>query len=266
MATLGEKAVGTKVKIPINGTLTNFIIVHKGNPNTQMYDTSCDGTWLVMENAYEKRMWNSVKSTDYENSEIHAWLNSTFYNLIDSAVRNGIKSVKIPYRKGETGTSVSYGANGLSTKVFLLSLKEYAPSESSYTSSAIPNDGDQLSYFTSDTKRAAKIGSSNTAQHTRTPYTAFNTDLCLINGYGKMSTTNSTYSSGIRPAFIFDSNAEYNSDGTLTVKTSMISGSVNIDGVQRELTGTGYININGVLREIAGTQMDIGGILKSSGG
>ena len=45
MATkLGDMAVGSTVKIKVNGTLTDFIIVHQGNPDPGIYDASCDGT------------------------------------------------------------------------------------------------------------------------------------------------------------------------------------------------------------------------------
>ena len=50
-ATIGTKAVGSIVKIKINGVLTDFIIVHQGLPGA-MYDSSCDGTWVLMKDCY----------------------------------------------------------------------------------------------------------------------------------------------------------------------------------------------------------------------
>ena len=44
MAKLGDMAVGSTVKIKVNDTLRDFLIVHKGNPDTSIYDASCDGT------------------------------------------------------------------------------------------------------------------------------------------------------------------------------------------------------------------------------
>lgn len=45
MATrLCNMAVGSTVKIKVDGTLMDFIIVHQGNPDSTIYDSSCDGT------------------------------------------------------------------------------------------------------------------------------------------------------------------------------------------------------------------------------
>lgn len=37
-------AVGGTVKIKVNGTVKEFIIVQQGNPDSTIYDSSCDGT------------------------------------------------------------------------------------------------------------------------------------------------------------------------------------------------------------------------------
>lgn len=44
MAKLGDMAVGSTVKIKVNNTLRDFLIVQQGNPDTSIYDASCDGT------------------------------------------------------------------------------------------------------------------------------------------------------------------------------------------------------------------------------
>lgn len=36
--------VGSTVKIKVDGTVKDFIIVHQGNPDSTIYDSSCDGT------------------------------------------------------------------------------------------------------------------------------------------------------------------------------------------------------------------------------
>ena len=123
-AKLGSKAVGSIVKIKVNGTLQEFIVVHQGIPSN-IYDKSCDGTWLLMNDIYENRKWSSSKSNDYRNSSINNYLNDTFLNLIDSDIRNIIRQVKIPYRHGKgSDREVNVGADGLSVKIFLLSACE----------------------------------------------------------------------------------------------------------------------------------------------
>ena len=37
---LGTKAVGSIVKIKVNGASKDFIVVQQGNPNTRTYDSS----------------------------------------------------------------------------------------------------------------------------------------------------------------------------------------------------------------------------------
>ncbi len=95
----GTKAVGSIVKIKVNGASKDFIVVQQGNPNTGTYDSSCAGTWLLMKDIYTTMKWDG-SNNDYKNSDVQSYLNGTFYNLIDSDIRNAIKQVKIPYQNG----------------------------------------------------------------------------------------------------------------------------------------------------------------------
>ena len=121
-AKLGTKAVGSTIKLKVNGSAKNFIVVHQGKPSS-VYDNSCNGTWLLMKDIYTASTFGN--SNSYKDSSIHSYLNNTFYNLIDSEIRAAVKQVKIPYQNGSgNGGSLATGANGLSTKVFLLSSYE----------------------------------------------------------------------------------------------------------------------------------------------
>lgn len=111
--------VGQSVYANVGGVRKEFIVVHQGLPSS-LYDSSCDGTWLLMKDIYEMRQWNSNSELLYENSSIHSYLNSTFLSLFDANIQSAIKQAKIPYLKGGKGGSVQSGANGLSCKVFLL--------------------------------------------------------------------------------------------------------------------------------------------------
>ena len=146
---LSTKAVGSTVKLKVNGTAKEFIVVHQGKPSS-LYDDSCNGTWLLMKDIYETRQWHSSDVNKLESSTIHSYLNSTFLNLFESNIKDAIKQVKIPYRKngGSGGTNQS-GANGLSCKIFLLSGYEvgWTTSDNQY----FPVDGAKLSYFESGT-------------------------------------------------------------------------------------------------------------------
>ena len=171
---LGSMSVGSTVKLKLGGTARDFLVVHQGLPSS-MYDSSCNGTWLLLKDIYTTRTWDS-SNNDYKNSDIHSYLNGTFLNLFDNDIKNAIKQVKIPYQNGTgSGGSVASGANGLSCKIFLLSGYEvgFSTSDSSY----FPRDGAKLSYFSSGTgsaannKRIANYNGSATSWWLRSPYT-----------------------------------------------------------------------------------------------
>jgi hypothetical protein len=122
---IGNKNIGDIVKIRVNGVLWEFIIGHKGKPS-EIYDgIFTDKVLVFMKDCYELRQWHSSNVNDYANSTIHSYLNSTFLNLINSNIREQVVQVKIPYRPGSgTSSAINSGANGLSAKVFLLSMQE----------------------------------------------------------------------------------------------------------------------------------------------
>ena len=260
MATLGSKSVGSTVKLKVNGTARNFIVVHQGLPSSA-YDSSCDGTWLLMEDVYASRVWDS-SNNDYANSDIHSYLNNTFINLFDSDIQSVIQQIKLPYHKGTgNGGTLTTGANGLSTKVFLLSYKETSLSGNSN----VGTEGAVLSYFNgaSNDKRVAKLNGTATSWWLRTVSTISTTTTYYVWSGGYASNAKCTTSYGIRPALVLPTTLEVSDDGTVAVPSGAITGSVNIDGVQRELTGKGYINIGGVLHELSDSSVNIGGTLKS---
>ena len=68
---IGSLAVGSIVKIKVDGSAKDFIVVHQGRPSG-IYDNSCNGTWLLMKDIYESRQWDSSNTNDYANSTIHS--------------------------------------------------------------------------------------------------------------------------------------------------------------------------------------------------
>ena len=83
---LSTKAVGSIVKIKVNGAAKDFIIVHQGLPSSA-YDASCNGVWVVMKDIYTTMKWDG-SNNDYLNSDMTAYLNGTFISLIDADIRN----------------------------------------------------------------------------------------------------------------------------------------------------------------------------------
>ena len=215
---LSTKAVGSIVKIKVNGAAKDFIIVHQGKPSS-IYDDSCAGTWLLMKDIYITRNFGGNNS--YKDSSIHAYLNGTFYNLIDSDIRAAIKQVKIPYQNGTTiNGSLATGANGLSTKVFLLSGYEVGWT----TGDSFLRDGAKLDYFESgsggNSKRVAYNGSSAADWWLRTPRPSCTQYTWNVTSNGSNAVCDCGHSVGVRPAFILSSTLVVSDDGTVSVNTA----------------------------------------------
>ena len=206
---LSTKAVGSIVKIKVNGAAKDFIIVHQGLPSSA-YDASCNGVWVVMKDIYTTSTFGNNNS--YKDSSIHSYLNSTFYNLIDSQIRAVIKQVKIPY----TNSGVQSGANGLSTKVFLLSGTEVGFSGVNYMNT----EGAKLSYFDSASKRVAYNGSSAAGWWLRSPRTDFSTYVWFVKSDGSSDYWYCSDTYGVRPAFVLPSSLVVSDDGTVSTNTA----------------------------------------------
>ena len=210
---LGTKAVGSIVKIKVNGASKDFIIVHQGLPSSA-YDASCNGVWVVMKDIYTAMKWDG-SNNDYLNSDMTAYLNGTFISLIDADIRNAIKQVKIPYTN-YSNNNVMSGSNGLSCKVFLLSGTEVGFSGVSYMNT----EGAKLSYFDSASKRIAYNGSSAAVWWLRSPYTSGNGSVWFVDtdGSGYYYWYNNSY--GVRPAFVLPSELVVSDDGTVSTNTA----------------------------------------------
>lgn len=230
--TLSSKAIGSTIKLKVNGSARNFIVVHQGKPSS-VYDDSCNGTWLLMQDIYENRAWHSSNTNDYANSTIHSYLNSTFLNLFESNIKNAIKQVKLPYRKGSgTSTTVTGGSNGLSAKIFLLSA-----TETSFDFSYMPSgEGAELAYFkgcadnSSDSKRVAYLNGSAARWWLRSPGCYdFSVSALGVNSNGGWYNDYCPYSRGIRPALILPSTLLVSDDGTVSTNTAPSTpGSVSV--------------------------------------
>lgn len=220
--TLSSKAIGSTIKLKVNGSAKDFIVVHQGKPSS-VYDDSCNGTWLLMKDIYENRQWHSSNTNDYANSTIHSYLNSTFLNLFESNIKNAIKQVKLPYRKGSgTSTTVTSGSNGLSAKIFLLSA-----TETSFSFSSMPSgEGAELAYFkgcadnSSDSKRVAYLNGSATRWWLRSPSCNYFVSALYVYSSGDWNSNRCSDSFGIRPALILPSTLLVSDDGTVSTNTA----------------------------------------------
>lgn len=220
--TLSSKAIGSTIKLKVNGSAKDFIVVHQGKPSS-VYDDSCSGTWLLMKDIYENRQWHSSDTNDYANSTIHSYLNSTFLAMLDSNIQKAIKQVKLPYRKGSgTSTTVTSGSNGLPAKIFLLSATEM-----SFNFSYMPSgEGAELAYFkgcadnSSDSKRVAYLNGSAACWWLRSPSCGSSGSALYVNSHGDWRSYHCSNAYGVRPALILPSTLLVSDDGTVSTNTA----------------------------------------------
>lgn len=219
---LANKAIGSIVKLTVNGTATEFIVVHQGKPSS-MYDESCTGTWLLMKDIYKNGQWHTRNNREYNYSAIHNYLNGTFLNLFDENIRGSIKQIKIPYLNTPDGLSfvqIKSGADGLPCKIFPLSGYEVGWTESNNKFWA---DGAKLDYFAAGTgtsanrKRIAKLNGSAANWWTRSPYTINTDTVWYVGENGSYGYDTVTTMCGIRPALVLPQDMEVDSSGNVVM-------------------------------------------------
>ena len=194
--TLAAQEVGSTITLKVNGADTEFLVVHQGNPDPDVYDPSCEGTWLLMKNVYSQRPWGSASC--YADAPVHTWLNSTFLELLDSGIRPAVKTVRLPYAEG---SDVHTGAEGVSTQIFLLSMREMGTPAAQKT--GLADEGALLDYFTDGDGGADPLRASSARYWTRSPYTGGGGNVWSVAGEsGICSYRVGSSSYGVRPALI----------------------------------------------------------------
>lgn len=210
--TLGNKSVGSIVKLKENGVLVDFYVAKHD------YENGLNGsgrTLVVRKDCYDTRQWHTSNVNAYATSAIDTWLNSTYKNLLDADIRGVIGTTKIKYTPGNGNTTVGT----LERAIFLLSVTELGRS-ASYANT----EGTALSIASS--LQIAYLNGSAVVQWTRSPYTNGTSNAyCLdTNGNVGHSSCNNTY--GSRPAFTLPSTLSVSDDGSVSVNTApTISGS-----------------------------------------
>lgn len=223
--TVGGLSVGDSVWIKDRATSKEFLVVHQGNPDSSLYDESCDGTWLLMKDIQSSVFWDvdsydnsgsqliQARSNNFRDARILYSLDPEFLGRLSSNVQSIIKQAKIPYAYHDSVSDeykVASGSNGVSTKIFLLSGIEvggYGIDQNEYRM-----DGATLDYFrgADGQKRIANFNSANTAWWLRSPMTAksqdyyVHTNVWAVAKDGSFSYHNCTGYNGMRPAFIID--------------------------------------------------------------
>ena len=202
--------IGTTVKLMEDGVATEFLVVHQGLPS-DLYDESCNGTWLLRKDIKTNSVWNSNSVNTYPNpnTTIRLYLEGDYFNSLGATEQNTVKQVKIPYGAGGGAATVFSGAGGYSTTII----------------SDIPVDGAKLGYFivgsdnVANKKRIALYQNNATDWWLRSPSTLSSDSNrgYRINNTGKYAKASVGGNFGARPALIIPSTARFNKN-TLLLK------------------------------------------------
>lgn len=210
--TLGNKSVGSIVKLKENGVLVDFYVAKHD------YENGLNGsgrTLVVRKDCYDTRQWHTSNVNAYATSAIDTWLNSTYKNLLDADIRGVIGTTKIKYTPGNGNTTVGT----LERAIFLLSVTELGRS-ASYANT----EGTALSIASS--LQIAYLNGSAVVQWTRSPYTIGTSYACCLNTGGGVNYYYCYNTNGSRPAFTLPSTLSVSDDGSVSVNTApTISGS-----------------------------------------
>lgn len=210
--TLGNKSVGSIVKLKENGVLVDFYVAKHD------YENGLNGsgrTLVVRKDCYDTRQWHTSNVNAYATSAIDTWLNNTYKNLLDADIRGVIGTTKIKYTPGNGNTTVGT----LERAIFLLSVTELGK-----TASYANTEGTALSIASS--LQIAYLNGSAVVQWTRSPRTNNTYFAYYLSSDGVVNYDSCNYTSGSRPAFTLPSTLSVSDDGSVSVNTApTISGS-----------------------------------------
>lgn len=210
--TLGNKSVGSIVKLKENGVLVDFYVAKHD------YENGLNGSGralVVRKDCYDTRQWHTSNVNAYATSAIDTWLNSTYKNLLDADIRGVIGTTKIKYTPGNGNTAVGT----LERAIFLLSVTELGRS-ASYANT----EGTALSIASS--LQIAYLNGSAVVQWTRSPNTYDTYYALYVSTNGNVGDNICTNTIGSRPAFTLPSTLSVSDDGSVSVNTApTISGS-----------------------------------------
>ena len=224
---VGTLAVGSSVYLMENGVRTEFLVVNRGNPDASLYDSSCDGCWLLMKDVYGSggkkvfRPSNVGGSADYSTSTIAAYLTSDeFMNGWDNVALSLVKQIKIPYWNSSAG-KIKSGTDGFPCKFFSVAAYELGGAEvdTAGDPTHYPKDGKKLEYFNivvgNSAQRIAQYNNANVIYWTRSTYMD-NTDYAeIVNTSGGIGNGDAGQDNYIRPALILPSTALIDDTGLL---------------------------------------------------
>lgn len=212
---ISDVAVGSSVYCKVDGVRTEFLIVQKGNPDTSIYDSSCDGIWLLAKSLSDKSIYYDRYYTYEARIDLWKYLNNTLRPKLD--ISSIIKEAKVPCYDGNQQDHTIQ----ILSPIFPLSVTEMG-AQNHYGAT----EGKKLDYFVyeftdeaqSNAKRVAYVsGTSDVGNYwTRT----CNYRYYYIYGIytnGLLANNNANESQYVRPCFIVPSDTKIDASGNILV-------------------------------------------------
>lgn len=195
---LSDYAEGDIIKINEGGAPVEFYV------SCHDYESGLNGagrTLAVRKDCYDQRAWDSGNVNAYASSDLDAWFNGTYKNLLDPSIQAAIGTTKFYYTPGNGNDTVGT----LERAVFALSATELGQSASWFNveGSALP---------IANTLKVAYHNGSATTQWTRSPYTSYSNRAVYLEFDGRVYGNLCRVSFGSRPAFTLPSTLLFNPD------------------------------------------------------
>lgn len=198
---VGELAVGSSVYMNVDGVRKEWLVVQQGKP-CDLYDDTCDGTWLLLNRVYAQIKWSETNYSiaqynSYEKSLMNIYIRDTFIPLLDAGIQNLIKTANIPLISDDP----TYRTTA-ALKAFLLSWGELGDV---YWANHGPYP---LKYFESancELRKAYTGDGMSTGWALRDKYTQLSSGTWsryIVNANGERRDLLTGYECGIRPALI----------------------------------------------------------------
>ena len=212
---ISDVDVGASVYCKVDGVRTEFLIVQKGNPDTSIYDSSCDGIWLLAKDLSDKSIFYDRNYTYEARIDLWKYLNNTLRPKLD--VGSIIKEAKVPcYNGSNQNTTIQ-----ILSPIFPLSVTEMGV-QNQYGAT----EGKKLDYFVyeytdeaqSKAKRIAYVnGTSNADTYwTRTDNYRYSYQYCIAID-GSITNRDANESLYVRPCFIIPSDTKIDASGNILV-------------------------------------------------
>lgn len=195
---LSDYAEGDIIQLNESGSPVEFYV------SKHDYESGLNGagrTLVVRKDCYDNRVWDAGNVNAYSSSDIDAWFNGTYKNLLDQDIQTAIGTTKFYYTPGNGNWTVST----LERAVFALSATELGQSASlcNVEGSALP---------IANTLKVAYLNGRANTQWTRSPSTGDTEPAGMLTSSGDLTYGYCNGGRGSRPVFTLPSTLLFNPD------------------------------------------------------